>query len=143
MSEPGISVQGIVFIDTVGIGLIILILQLVRTHKLYVGYALIWLLSVVGLMTIVSFPPLLMLVTRAVGAMFPASALSLLAFMFIFLVLVFMSVKLSILSTRQTELMQTLALNELSTQEQKSQDEELADKHQKGKSPEEAVIGEG
>ena len=117
MSVPGISFQGIVFIDIVGLSLIAFILHLVRTHKLYVGYALLWFLSLLILMITVSIPPLLNIVTRAVGAIFPASALSLLAFMFIFLVLVFISVQLSALSKRQIELIQSFALTELLKQE--------------------------
>jgi hypothetical protein len=117
MSVPGISFQGIVFIDIVGLSLIAFILHLVRTHKLHVGYALLWFLSLLILMITVSIPPLLNIVTIAVGAIFPASALSLLAFMFIFLVLVFISVQLSALSKRQIELIQSLALRELLKQE--------------------------
>jgi hypothetical protein len=110
MNAPGISFQGIVFIDIVGFSLIAFILHLVRTHKLYVGYALLWFLSLSALMITVSIPPLLTIVTKAVGAIFPASALSLLAFMFIFLVLIFISVQLSALSSRQIELIQYLAI---------------------------------
>lgn len=112
------SLQGIVLIDMIGLGLIFLILNLVRTQKLYVGYAVIWLLAVGGLMITISFPPLLSLVTRAVGAIYPASALSLLAFVFILVVLIFFSVQISLLSARQIELAQAQALNELLTQEQ-------------------------
>lgn len=118
------SIQGIIFIDAVGLGLAILILHLVRTHKLYVGYALIWLLALCGLMITVSIPPLLDLVTKAVGAIFPASALSLLAFIFIFLALLFISVQLSALSARQVALIQSLAVKELLAEEGRSGDDE-------------------
>jgi hypothetical protein len=127
MSEPGISIQGIIFIDVVGLGLVTLILHLVRTHRLYVGYALLWFLSIAMLMITVSFPPLLTLVTKAVGAILSASALSLLAFMFIFLVLVFISVKLSILSARQVELIQFLALKDIGAEEEQSIIEQKSD----------------
>jgi hypothetical protein len=119
MNAPGISFQGIVFIDIVGLSLIAFILHLVRTHKLYVGYALLWFLSLSMLMITVSIPSLLNFVTKAVGAIFPASALSLLAFMFIFLVLIFISVQLSALSSRQIELIQYLALKEMPEEEKK------------------------
>jgi hypothetical protein len=122
MSEPGISAQGIILIDMVGLGLIILILHLIRNHRLFVGYAVIWLISLAALMITVSFPPLLNLVTRAVGAIYSASALSLLAFMFIFLVLIFFSVKLSTISARQIELAQYLALKEVTLKEDGSRD---------------------
>ena len=107
------STQGIILIDLIGFGLIVLILNLVRTHALYAGYAAVWLLAVAALMIMISIPQLLAAVTVAVGAIYPASALSLLAFIFIFVMLVFFSVQLSLLSTRQVKLIQTLALREL------------------------------
>jgi hypothetical protein len=118
MKDPGISIQGIIFIDVVGLVLVVFLLHLVRSHRLYVGYALMWFLSLAILMVIVSIPPLLNFVTRAVGAIFPASALSMLAFIFIFLILIFISVKLTALSNRQIKLIQHLAINELLTDDE-------------------------
>jgi hypothetical protein len=106
-----------------GIGLILLTLNLVRTDKLYVGYAVMWASAVSGLMILVSVPSLLAFVTVLVGAIFPASAISLLAFVFIFIVLIFFSVELSILSSRQVKLAQSLALNELLGKEQQAEPE--------------------
>lgn len=119
------STQGIILIDTVGLGLILLIVNLVRTRKLHVGYAVIWLLAVIGLMLMISFLPLLTLVTKAVGATFPASAMSLLAFVFILVMLISFSVHLSILSARQVELAQSQALTELMAKEGKAPDQIL------------------
>ncbi|HRQ37277.1 MAG TPA: DUF2304 domain-containing protein [Chloroflexota bacterium] len=111
------SVQGIIFIDILGLGLIILILNLVRTKRLHIAYATIWFLAVIGLMLMVSIPPVLTLLPKIMGAIYPASALSLLGFVFIFLVLIFFSMQLSTLSARQTALIQALALRELLAQE--------------------------
>ena len=111
------SIQGIVLIDVVGLVLLLLILNLIRTKKLHVGFAVIWFLAVTGLMIIISVPSLLALLPRVVGATFPASALSLVAFIFIFLVLIFFSVQLSVISARQVELAQAFALKELLAQE--------------------------
>jgi hypothetical protein len=122
--------QGIIVIDILGLGLIILIINLVRTFRLHVGYAIVWLLSVAGLMAIISIPPLLSFITKALGAIFPVSALSLLAFLFIFLVLISLSVQLSALSARQIELIQTLALNELLTKEEQAENANLATNRQ-------------
>jgi hypothetical protein len=116
------STQGIILIDLVGLGLIVLLVNLIRTHKLHVGYGVIWLLAVLGLMITISFLPLMTLVTRTVGATYPASALSLLAFVFIFLMLIFISVQLSLVSARQIELAQSQAINQLLAQEDQSQD---------------------
>lgn len=115
------SLQGIIFIDFLGLALIVLIINLIRTKKLHVGYAVIWFLATLALMIVVSVPPLLEILPRVVGATFPASALSLLAFVFIFLVLIFFSVQLSIISARQVELSQAIALSELLAKDRKSE----------------------
>ena len=112
------STQGIILIDIIGLGLILLTLNLVRTHKLYVGYAVMWALAVAGAMLLISIPPLMAFITVSVGATFPASAVTLLAFVFIFIVLIFLTVELSTISSRQVELAQSLALNELMRKEQ-------------------------
>lgn len=107
------SIQGIILIDLLGLGFILLILNLIRTRKLHVGYAVVWSVATMGPMIIVSVPPLLELLPGVVGAIFPASALSLMAFVFIFLVLIFFSVQLSIISARQVALIQAMAVREL------------------------------
>ncbi len=107
------SVQGILLIDLLGLALIILLINLVRRERLYVTYALIWIASVAGLMVIVSIPSLLYGIPALLGAVYPASALSLLGFVFTFVFLIFVSVKLTRLSARQTELIQMLAIKDL------------------------------
>jgi hypothetical protein len=112
-----LSAQGIIFIDLVGLGLVLAILNLVRTHKLHTAFAVVWLFAIGSLIVIVSVPPFLSLVTVVVGARFPASAVSLLAFMFVMATLIFFSVQLSLLSARQVEMAQAFALERLAEQE--------------------------
>ena len=119
------STYGIFLIDLVGIGLILLILNLVRTKKLNVGYAVVWCLAIMSLIVVISIPPVLNFLPKAVGATFPASAISLLAFVFIFLVLIFFSVQLSLISNRQSALIQKLALEELLSKEVGKVDESV------------------
>lgn len=121
------STYGIILIDLVGIGLILLILNLVRTKKLHVSYAVVWCLAIISLIAVISIPPLLNFLPKAVGATFPASAISLLAFVFIFLVLIFFSVQLSLISSRQTALIQKLALEELLSKEVEKVGENIDD----------------
>lgn len=111
------STQGILLLDLAGLFLFVLIVQLVRKKMLHAGYGVIWLGAIFGTMLILSVPSLLDLVTRAVGALFPASAMTLLAFAFIVCNLVFISVKLSTLATRQAELIQRLAIRDLMDRE--------------------------
>lgn len=107
------SVQGIIFIDILCIGFLLLILNFVRTKRLNISYAVIWFLSVIGLMALISIPYLLTLLPILIGATYPASALSLLAFVLIFLTLIFFSVQLSTISSRQIELAQAIAIQGL------------------------------
>ena len=111
------TTQGIIIIDLAGLALIALLVNLVRTRKLYVGYAAIWLLSTAGLVLTVSIPSLLGIVTDAAGAVFPVSALTLLALIFIIVMLIFFSVRLTTLSEHQTELIQAFALKDLLARE--------------------------
>ncbi|HLF90878.1 MAG TPA: DUF2304 domain-containing protein [Anaerolineales bacterium] len=111
------SLQGILFIDLLGLGFMIWLLNLVRTKKLYISYAAIWFLAVLGMMILISVPAFLNGLPQLVGATYPASAISLLAFIFIFVILIFFSVQLSIISTRQTELIQAMAIKGLLEQE--------------------------
>jgi hypothetical protein len=96
-------------IDLLGVVFALWILNLVRTQRLHLGYALLWLTAVGATMILITVTPLRDLVTRAVGAVFPASALALLAFAFIFFVLILFSVQVSALSRRQNQLVKELA----------------------------------
>lgn len=109
--------KGILVIDAFGLLLTGLIVYLVSRQKLHVGFGLLWLLTTFGAMTLVSVSQLRNAVAPAVGALYPASALSLLAFAFIFVVLIFFSVKLTALSARQTRILQVLALTDLEARE--------------------------
>jgi hypothetical protein len=123
------SLQGILLLDVIGLILIGLIINLVRTRKLHPAFAVIWLLALVGMIIIVSIPQLLFFVTHIVGAIYPASALTLLAFVLVFGMLIFFSMQISILSARQVEMAQKTALTDLQRQEDnnntKSQDEPI------------------
>jgi hypothetical protein len=123
------STQGILLIDFVAFGLILLTLNLLRSHMLTLGYAFIWLVALVGIILIVSIPQLMGLITILVGAIFPASAISLVAFVFIFVVLIFFSVQISIMSKRQVDLIQSIAMLELSIEEYKTEREKTENAH--------------
>lgn len=121
------SIHGIVLLDVVGLILIVTVVNLVRTRQLTVAYGVVWLTALVVMTIVVSCPPLLALVTRAVGAIYPASALTLLALVLAFGMLIFFSVQLSAISARQVELVQALALSELRSKEVHARDLELGE----------------
>lgn len=102
------NLHGILLIDLMGLLFALWILNLVRRSRLHLGYALLWLAAVAGAIALVSVAALRTLITRAVGALFPASALALVAFAFIFFVLILFSVQLSRLAQRQAELVKAL-----------------------------------
>ena len=120
------TTQGVILIDLMALGFLLLILNLVRKHDLVIGYALLWMIAVIGMMALVTFTPLQDFATKAVGAVYPASALSLLAFVFIFIVLIYFSVQLSVMSSRQIELIQAIAILELKLQEKANLTQEKA-----------------
>lgn len=105
--------QGILLIDFLAVLFVAGVLFLLRSGRIYAGYAALWITSTLALAVLISVPPLLALVTAMVGAVFPVSALTLLAFVLIFVVLVLFSVKLTELHERQVELIQQLSLRAL------------------------------
>ncbi|MEE8146346.1 MAG: DUF2304 domain-containing protein [Longimicrobiales bacterium] len=111
------SLQGILVVDVLGALFVLWIVNLVRTGGLHAGYAVLWLVASGSVILLVSIPPLLGLVTLAVGALFPASALSLLGFVFVFAVLILFSVRLSRHSERQARLAETIGLLEMERRE--------------------------
>jgi hypothetical protein len=104
------TTQGIVVLTLIGLALLVWILDLVRRDRLYVGYGVVLILSIAGVVLVLLAPPLLTLVTRLVGAVFPASALTLLALCFIFFMLVYILTQVTIVSNRLAALIQELAI---------------------------------
>ncbi len=111
------STQGILILDLIGFTLAMVIINLVRIRRLHVAYGVVWLTAAIAMMIIVTIPPLLNFITVAVGAIFPASALTMLAFILVFSMLILFSVQLSTLAARQVELAQAVALEELLARE--------------------------
>lgn len=111
------TLQGIFLIDFLALLFVAGVLFLLRSGRIYAGYAALWITSTLALAVLISVPPLLGLVTAMVGAVFPVSALTLLAFVLIFVVLVLFSVKLTELHERQIELIQKLSLRALEDSE--------------------------
>lgn len=104
------TIQGIIVLDLIGLVLLFWVLDLVRRDRLYVGYGVIFVLTILGVILILSVPTLLTFVTRLVGAIFPASALTLLALCFIVLMLVYVLTQLTLVSNRVAALVQELAV---------------------------------
>jgi hypothetical protein len=104
------TLQGILMINIIAIGLLFWVANLVRKGRLYVGYGVIMILSILGIQIIVSVPRLLFLITHLVGAVFPVSALTMLALGFIVVMLVYILTQLTIISNRLAMLTQAIAI---------------------------------
>lgn len=86
--------------------------QLLR-HRLYVGYAVAWLLLMAGIVCLVIVPPLSSFADRLANSLFPSFSLTIVSLGFIMLVLIYFSVQLSMLSERVTKIAQSLAISNL------------------------------
>ena len=104
------TIQGITVLILIGLVLLVWLLDLVRRERLYVGYGVVFIISILGVILVLAVPPLLAVVTRLVGAIFPASALTLLALCFIVFMLVYVLTQITIVSNRLAAVVQELAL---------------------------------
>lgn len=92
--------------------LLLVVLEMVRRRRLMERYALLWLLSALVLIGLASWRNGLLLVSRAVGIIYPPNALFFIAFGFVLLLLLHFSAAVSRLSDQTKVLAQRLALLE-------------------------------
>ena len=104
------TLQGILILNFIGLLLLLWVLNLIRHGRLYVGYGVIFAISIIGTMALISVPRLLVMVTHMIGAVFPASALTMLALCFIVLMLLYILTQLTIVSNRLSALAQDIAI---------------------------------
>jgi hypothetical protein len=106
------TLQGILVLTLIGLVLILWILDLVRRDRLYVGYGILFILSIAGVVLVLVLPSLLAVITRLIGAVYPASALTLLALCFIVVMLIYVLTQVTIVSNRLAALIQELAVQQ-------------------------------
>jgi hypothetical protein len=94
------------------LALLLVVLELVRRRRLLERYALLWLLSAVALIALAAFQPLLIEIADLIGIQYPPSALFLIAFGFVLLLLLHFSVAVSRLSDQSKVLAQRVAMME-------------------------------
>ena len=102
-----------------GIGMLIIIIDLVRRRKLREEYSWLWLMTGTGILVLSLWFDLLKWVTRLVGAITPSSTIFLFAFLFLIFISLHFSVVISKLTDRNKELAQKHALLELEFNELK------------------------
>lgn len=106
------TVQGIIVLAVIGLVLMFWVMNLVRRGRLYVGYGVIFVATIVAVLILLAVPRLLTLLTHLVGAIFPTSALTLLALCFIVLMLVYVLTQVTLVSNRLANLVQELAIHD-------------------------------
>ena len=94
------------------VGLLLIVLELVRRRKLLERYALLWLLSAVVLLGVAVWRGLLEQIAAALGIFYAPSALFVIAFGFILVLLLHFSIAISRLADQSKVLAQRLALLE-------------------------------
>ena len=104
------TLQGILIVNFIGLVLLLWVLNLVRHGRLYVGYGVIFVVAILGSVVLLSVPWLLTAVTHLIGAVFPVSALTLLALCFIVLMILYILTQITIVSNRLSKLVQELAI---------------------------------
>ncbi len=107
------TIQGTILLDAVAIVMLVWILDLTRRGQLYVGYGVMFVVTILGSMIVISVPPLLEIVTSLLGALLPVSALTFLALGFIFFMLVYVLTQTTIISNRLADLVQELAIQKM------------------------------
>jgi hypothetical protein len=98
---------------SISIALLVLIMELIRRRRLREEYSVLWFLTGFAIVILASWYDLLVAVTRFIGAVVPTSTLFFFAFIFLILVSLQFSVRISTLDNRVKYLAQQLALLDL------------------------------
>lgn len=98
------------FFLTIAVALLVVILELVRRRRLRVEYSWLWIASGVTIILLILRYDLLIRITDLVGAVIPTSTLFFLCILYLALLSLNYSVRLSALSREVKELAQELAL---------------------------------
>jgi len=123
------------------LGLLAVVLELVRRKQLAEGYSLLWLLTAVVLLVLSLWRELLDVLAHLVGIFYPPTALFVVGFGFVLLILLHFSTVISKLCTQNKELAQRLAilswrLQQLESQRDGSKQISQGDKGRNGASTE-------
>src|SRR4030067_1152530 len=96
-----------------GMGMLLLIIELVRRRKLREEYSWLWLMTGSVILVLALWFDLLKWITQLVGAVTPSSTIFLCAFLFLIFISLHFSVVISRLADRNKELAQKYALLEM------------------------------
>lgn len=105
-------VQQKVFALIIGIGLFVVIIEMVRRRKLAEEYSFLWLVTGVGIVMAVFGYDILEWITYFIGARTPTTVLFILGFIFMILINLHFSIKITKLAAQVKELAQKIAISE-------------------------------
>jgi hypothetical protein len=104
------SIRGQLFIVAVSVLLIIFVLDALRRKRLNEDYCLWWICIMIATDFLVLNQRLVMKITHFIGALVPISTLTLLSLIFIGAILIYFSMKISVLTNQMKETIQAIAL---------------------------------
>lgn len=99
-----------VFALVVGIGIFVVILEMVRRRRLGEEYSFLWLIVGIGIVILVLWQDLLGWLTRLIGAVAPTTTIFIFGIIILVLINLHFSVKITKLSRQVKELTQQIAL---------------------------------
>jgi hypothetical protein len=104
------SIRGQAFIVIVSILIILFVLNALRRRRINEEYCLWWIFIMVATDVLVLWQRLLIKITHLVGALVPISALTLFALILVLAILIYFSMKISVLTNQVKDLIQSSAL---------------------------------
>ncbi len=115
-----------IFALIAAIALCIFIVEMVRRKKLREEYSWLWLLTSFGVIVLAVWYDLLVFITEIIGATLPTTTLFVFALLFLLLIALHYSVKISSLTDQVRKLAQKIAIlqSELDEQKEKSRNHE-------------------
>lgn len=109
---PGLPLRQKIFAIVVAVSLFVLVVELVRRRKLREEYSWLWLLASLVVLVLALWYDALLLITRLIDAELPISVLVLFSLLFLLVVNIHYSVKISSLTKQTVQLAQKVALME-------------------------------
>lgn len=109
-----------IFALTIGIAIFLFILEMVRRRKLREEYSWLWLLTGFGIIVLVVWYDLLLFITKFIGAVLPTTTLFLIGVIFLMLIALHYSIKISALTDQVRKLAQDLAILRQESTEQRA-----------------------
>jgi len=129
MQEEAMPLRQKIFAIMIALGLLVVIIDLVRRKKLKEEYSFLWILTGAVILIMVIWYDILTALTRLIGAVLPTSTLFFFSIVFIMMILLHFSIKVSTLTEQVKILLQELSIlrTEVKKEEQKDDRVEKSD----------------